>query len=106
MVRVDDPYKKFSADGDVSGGPSGCTVPLEGAAAQTGPKGFRIIGRTSTGTRPMKMRGWSVLISAHRFGEMTIEPRNLERPTSSIDRVAPTLVVSPMKTPSSAASRP
>jgi hypothetical protein len=47
MVRVDDPYKKYSADGDVTGGLS-CTTSTEGPAAQTGPKSFRIIGRTST----------------------------------------------------------
>lgn len=48
MVRIDDPYKKYPADGDVTGGPSGCTVAQEGTATQTGPKGFHVIGRTST----------------------------------------------------------
>jgi hypothetical protein len=48
MVRIDDPYKKYSADGDVTGGQGSCTTPSQPAATQTGPKGFRVIGRTST----------------------------------------------------------
>ncbi len=48
LVRLNDPYKHYSADGDVTGDPAACAgAPAEGLATQTGPKAPRIIGRTS-----------------------------------------------------------
>jgi lysophospholipase L1-like esterase len=49
VVRLNDPYKEYPANGDVTGEPAACTGPAaEGGASQTGPKSARIIGRTAT----------------------------------------------------------
>ncbi len=49
MVRISDPYKDYSADGDVTGAPATCSgAPAEGTATPTGPKAPHVIGRVST----------------------------------------------------------
>lgn len=46
IVRLSDPYKERSADGNVTGPPAVCSAaPAEGIATQSGPKGPHFVGR-------------------------------------------------------------
>jgi hypothetical protein len=46
MVRLSDPYKDYSKDGNVTPGPADCSVE-QGHAGQTGPAAVRIVGRSA-----------------------------------------------------------